>query len=96
MPGRHVREFIECDKPPAEIFHDEFGVFMFAPVDGGSLFRQVLEFAMQTQPGRSYRVQGSTNLIDWTTLRTVTGASNAVLFSDTNAPSSRFYRAVTP
>ncbi len=54
------------------------------------------EFAMQTQPGRSYRVQGSTNLIDWATLRTVAGSTNAVLFSDTNAPSSRFYRAVTP
>ncbi len=54
------------------------------------------EFAMQTQPGRSYRVQGSTNLTDWSTLRTVAGSTNAVLFSDTNAPSSRFYRAVTP
>src|SRR5437867_1218604 len=55
------------------------------------------EFALQTQPGRSYRVQGSTNLTDWTTLRTIAGSTNAIMFRDTNAPSARrFYRAVTP
>jgi len=55
------------------------------------------EFALQTQPGRSYRVQGSTNLIDWTTLRTIAGSTNASVFRDTNAPPARrFYRAATP
>ena len=54
------------------------------------------EFSIQTQPGRSYRVQGSTNLVDWTTLRSMTAITNTFLFRDTNAPSSRFYRAVTP
>ena len=55
------------------------------------------EFALQSQPGRTYRVQGSTNLVDWTTLRTVTGSTNAIVFRDTNAPPARqFYRAVTP
>ena len=55
------------------------------------------EFALQTQAGRSYRVQGSTNLTDWTTLRTITGSNTPILFRDTNAPPPRrFYRAVTP
>ncbi len=55
------------------------------------------EFTLQTQPGRSYRVQGSTNLADWATLRAINGSTNAILFRDTNAlPSQRFYRAVTP
>jgi len=55
------------------------------------------EVALQSQPGRSCCVQGSTNMIDWTTLRTVTGSTNAIVFRDTNAPAARrFYRAVTP
>lgn len=55
------------------------------------------EFTLQTQRGRSYRVQGSTNLTDWTTLRTIPGTNIPVLFRDTNAPPSRrFYRTVTP
>lgn len=55
------------------------------------------EFTLQTQTGRSYRVQGSTNLTDWTTLRTLTGTNTPTVFRDTNAPPARrFYRAVTP
>ena len=54
------------------------------------------EFKLQAQSGRSYRVQGSTNLGDWTTLRSITAITNTLLFRDTNAPLSRFYRAVTP
>jgi thiol-disulfide isomerase/thioredoxin len=55
------------------------------------------EFALQTQPGRTYRVQGSTNLTDWATLRTISGSTNAIVFRDTNAPPPRrFYRVVTP
>jgi thiol-disulfide isomerase/thioredoxin len=55
------------------------------------------EFGFQPQPGRSYRVQGSTNLIDWATLRILAGSTNAIVFRDTNAPSPRrFYRALTP
>jgi len=55
------------------------------------------EFTLQAQPGRSYHVQGSDNLADWTTLRTVTGSNAPVIFRDTNAPPARrFYRAVTP
>ena len=55
------------------------------------------EFSLQTQPGRSYRVQASTNLGDWTTVRTLAGTNTPVLFRDTNAPAvQRYYRAVTP
>jgi thiol-disulfide isomerase/thioredoxin len=55
------------------------------------------EFALQTQPGRTYRVQTSDDLANWTTLRTVAGTNVPVLVRDTNAPPTRrFYRAVTP
>lgn len=55
------------------------------------------EFTLQTQPGRSYRVEGSDDLANWTTLRTITGSNAPVSFRDTNAPPTRrFYRAVTP
>lgn len=71
-----------------------------APAPQLSAARKVgadFEFALQTQAGRSYRVQGSTNLADWTTLRTLTGSNAPIVFRDTNAPPARrFYRAVTP
>jgi thiol-disulfide isomerase/thioredoxin len=55
------------------------------------------EFTLQTERGRSYRVQGSADLTDWTTLRTIAGTNTPTVFRDTNAPPSRrFYRAVTP
>jgi hypothetical protein len=55
------------------------------------------EFSLTTQLNRNYRVQTSSDLVNWATLRTVTGSTNTVLFRETNAPpSNRFYRAVTP
>jgi thiol-disulfide isomerase/thioredoxin len=64
-----------------------------APVRNGTNF----EFTFPTQTNRTYRVQASTNLINWTTLRTNNGTSGMILFRDTNAPMSRrFYRTVTP
>ena len=55
------------------------------------------EFTLTTQTGRTYRVEISTNLLNWTTLRSVTGAATPMLFRETNAPPTRrFYRAVTP
>lgn len=55
------------------------------------------EFNFQTQIGRTYRVLGSTNLLNWTTLRTLNGSTNATTFRHTNASSARnFYRVVTP
>lgn len=55
------------------------------------------EFNFQSQIGRSYRVQGSTNLTSWTTLKTISGTNIPTVFRHTNAPPSRqFYRVVTP
>lgn len=55
------------------------------------------EFTLATQPNRTYRLEVSTNLVNWSTLRTVTGSASPILFRDTNAPlAGRFYRAVTP
>lgn len=55
------------------------------------------EFNFQTQLGRSYRVQGSTNLTSWTTLKTISGTNIPTVFRHTNAPPARqFYRVVTP
>ncbi len=55
------------------------------------------EFTLQTQAGRSYRIQGSDDLNSWITLRTIQGTNAPILFRDTNAPMMRrFYRAVTP
>jgi hypothetical protein len=46
--------------------------------------------------GQSYTVQASTNLVDWTALKTYWLPSNIVTFTDTNAfwHSRRFYRAI--
>ena len=61
------------------------------------LVGSAFEFTLQTQPGRSYRVQASTNLTDWTTLRTIAGTNTPIVFRDTSAPPTRrFYRTVTP
>lgn len=55
------------------------------------------EFNFQTQIGRSYRVLGSTNLTNWTALRTNAGSTNLTTFRHTNPPPARsFYRVVTP
>ncbi len=55
------------------------------------------EFNFQTQPGRTYRVLGSTNLTNWTALSTNASSTNLTLFRHTNAPTARnFYRVVTP
>jgi len=56
-----------------------------------------VEFILQSQAGTSYRVQGSSNLVDWTTLATISATNTPTVFRDTNAPASRrFYRTVTP
>ncbi len=55
------------------------------------------QFHFPTQPGVSYRVLGSTNLTDWTTLQTLNATNSTALFRHTNAPASgNFYRVVTP
>jgi hypothetical protein len=49
-------------------------------------------------PGRSYEIQRSTNLTDWTPLSTITAAANGVVsYIDTSPPpGSAFYRLRKP
>lgn len=55
------------------------------------------KFTFQTQPGRSYRILSSTNLLHWAALQTLPGSTNATTFHHTNAPpAENFYRVVTP
>ena len=55
------------------------------------------EITLNTQTNGSYRVEFSTNLTSWTTLRSVTGSANPQAFRETNSPGpTRFYRVVTP
>jgi thiol-disulfide isomerase/thioredoxin len=55
------------------------------------------EFTVLGVPGRTYRVEGSSDLADWTAVGTVMGSNSPVRFRDTNAPARRrFYRAVAP
>lgn len=55
------------------------------------------EFSFQPLNNRTNRVQASTNLTSWTTLRTYPPTTNVIVFRDTNVPPARrFYRTVTP
>ncbi len=66
-------------------------------LSGPRLVRPDFEFTIEAQRGTAYRVQGSTNLVDWITLRTITSTNHPVTFRDTDAlPFRRFYRTVTP
>lgn len=61
------------------------------------IFGSSFEFSLQTQPGRSYRVQSASILNEWTTLATFKGTNTLITFRDTNAPQSeRFYRVLSP
>jgi hypothetical protein len=81
---RAVIDTVQAPVPPPQLT---------APRSAGGDF----QFTLVTQPNRSYRVQVSSDLTNWTTLRTVTGSTNGIVFRDTNAPAgNRFYRAVTP
>ncbi len=55
------------------------------------------EFTLQAQRGRNRRVEGSTNLTDWTTRYTVPGANIPILLRDAEVPvSRRLYCAIAP
>ena len=54
------------------------------------------ELALATTNSGSYRVEYSTNMVNWTSLGSLESLSNAVYFSDTTVTNHprRFYRAV--
>ncbi len=66
---------------------------VLSPMSGGRI-----GVGFQGIPGRSYEVQRSSNLIDWTVIATVTAAANgAVTFIDESPPSGNtFYRLRKP
>ena len=81
---RSVIDTVQSAAPPPQLA---------APRRTGTNF----DFNFTAQTNRIYRVQTSTNLTNWVTLRSVSNVVGNTLFRDTNAPpSGRFYRAVTP
>ncbi len=54
------------------------------------------QFTIQSTAGRVYRIESSTNLIEWIDLLTTNAPASALEIADTNAPAypRRFYRAV--
>jgi len=55
------------------------------------------QFTFHADANRTYRVEGTTNLVDWNTLWTVPGSNSPVQFVHTNAPPSlQLYRVATP
>jgi len=70
-------------------------IMLSQPVQGlDGLFR----FNIVSSTGLVARIESATNLASWSTLRTITNASGADLFTDTTSTNfpSRFYRAVSP
>jgi outer membrane autotransporter protein len=56
------------------------------------------ELLISGEPGRTYRLQASTNLIDWLDLSTITPSNGLFRFVDPDATklNRRFYRTVSP
>jgi hypothetical protein len=58
-----------------------------------------LDVTLEASPGLNYRIEVTTNLVDWTLLTNITVGTNSTLnFLDHSATNRnrRFYRAVTP
>ncbi len=61
-----------------------------------------LQFVWDTEPGSSYQVQFTTNLlpvVQWTTLTNITASASVAVFTDSTATTNgtiRFYRIITP
>ncbi len=51
-----------------------------------------LAFTLLTVAGQQYEGQGSTNLVDWVTIATMTATGSATTFTDTNKQPFLFYR----
>jgi hypothetical protein len=53
----------------------------------------VFQFTFPGQRGRTNRVEGTTNFVDWTILTNVFGTNAPIVFGDTLLPTEpRFYR----
>jgi len=77
----------------------------FRAVEGGGLrftavgapgANQEVSLTIAVTPGRTYEMQRSVNLVDWTSFATNTPSSNSMILRDVAAPGvkQRFYRAV--
>jgi hypothetical protein len=74
-------------------FQMQLRVISTPPLTGGGL-----DLSLELTPGLSCRIEGSTDLISWTSLSSVVGTNSTISFRDSLATnySRRFYRAVTP
>ena len=65
---------------------------------GAQMQGGVFAFSFQSQPGRNYVVEASTNLSDWLPIWTNAGTGTGLLFEDAQAAQYRwrFYRVVVP
>jgi hypothetical protein len=65
---------------------------------GAQMQGSVFQFSFQSQPGRNYVVEASTNLSSWLPIWTNTGSGASLLFEDAQAGQHpwRFYRLLTP
>ena len=69
----------------------------FTVLENPRFFEDNFEFQFQTQSGQTYRVQQSSNLVDWTTIQTITGTDLPAIFRHPNAPAdANYYRVATP
>lgn len=66
-------------------------VILAAPAIGGGQF----SFNYSTDPGLTYLIEVSSNMVDWTPIATNTPAGNSAQFSDSFVPADqRFYRII--
>ena len=65
------------------------GIFVSPRSDGSNFIAD-----LQGMVGRTYNIQWSSNLSDWTTLQTVSNATGTITFTNTPVDPTRFYRAL--
>ena len=102
LPGYSY--FLNVTNTSGSIQPFSFSMFGVYPEAGASEFTSVLwlpnsggfQMNMQVNPGWTYQVLDSTDLINWSYLTTLTPTGTTATFTDPNAPSYpyRFYRLV--
>ena len=63
---------------------------------GGTLDSFNVPLQLRGEPGLAHFLRVSTNLVNWSTLATVTNVFGTVQWNDTNGGPHRFYQAVEP